>query len=214
MANKQMFEDEYERRWMDIRAAAEPDDDKMIIEGYAIVFDQPQTHKYGSYKFTEVIKKGALALTDMKDVPMRYNHNDDVLIMARTRNKSLTLTVDEKGLKVEAELIDTQSNLDLYKCITKSLIDKMSFAFRVADKGSTWTPGEDEDYREVTNIEKLYDVAVVDVPFYDDTSIYARTLELLESDRALLENRRNLDRFRAEQRQALKEKFNFRRNKK
>ena len=84
---------EYERRLIEIRAV-ENEENKMLIEGYAITFDKPATHQYGSRKFTEIIKKGALDKTDMKDVPMRYNHNDNVMIMARTRNKSLKLTVD------------------------------------------------------------------------------------------------------------------------
>lgn len=178
---------EYERRLVEMRAV-ENDDDKMLVEGYAIMFDKPATHQYGSRKFTETIKKGALDKTDMKDVPMRYNHNDNVMIMARTRNKSLELTVDEKGLKVEAELLDTQSNRDLYKAIKEGLIDKMSFAFRVADKGDTWTFGEKETTREVNNIARLYDVSVVDTPFYDSTSIYSRSLELLESEEKRLES--------------------------
>ena len=43
----------------------------------------------------------------MKDVPLKYNHMDNFLILARNKNKSLTLEVDEKGLKVRAELLDT-----------------------------------------------------------------------------------------------------------
>lgn len=178
---------EFERRLIEIRAV-ESTDEKMIIEGYAITFDKPATHDYGGRKFTETIKKGALDKTDMKDVPMRYNHNDNVMIMARTRNKSLRLTVDEKGLKVEAELLDTQSNRDLYKAIEEGLIDKMSFAFRVADGGDTWTFGEKETTRDVTNIARLYDVSVVDTPFYDSTSIYTRSFELLESEEKRLES--------------------------
>ena len=177
----------YERRLIEIRAV-ENDEDKMIIEGYAIVFDKPATHQYGSRKFTETIKKGALDNTDMKDVPLRYNHNDTWLIMARTRNKSLQLIVDEKGLKIRAELLDTQSNRDAYKAIQAKLIDKMSFAFTVADGGDTWTFGETETVRDVTNIAKLYDVSVVDTPFYDSTSIYARSLELLESEERRLDS--------------------------
>jgi len=178
---------DYERRLIEIRAV-DNNEDKMTIEGYAIVFDKPATHKIGNRSFTEVIKRGALDKTDMKDVPLRYNHNDNVMIMARTRNKSLRLIVDDKGLKVEAELIDTQSNRDLYKAIKEGLIDKMSFAFRVADGGDKWTFGENETYREVTNIAKLYDVSVVDTPFYDSTSIYTRSLELLESEERRLES--------------------------
>lgn len=183
----------FERRLIEIRAVNN-DENKMLIEGYAIIFDKPATHtQYGSRKFTEVIKRGALDKTDMKDVPLRYNHNDNVIIMARTRNKSLELIVDDVGLKVKADLLDTQSNRDLYKAIQGGLIDKMSFAFRVADGGDTWTFGDTEVYREIHNIAKLWDVSVVDTPFYDSTSIYARSLELLESEEKRLESLRQLE---------------------
>lgn len=181
-----------ERRLIEIRAV-NADDEKMTIEGYAITFDQPATHQYGSRKFTETIKKGALDETDMKDVPLRYNHNDNIMIMARTRNKSLRLIKDDIGLKIQADLLDTQSNRDLYKGIQEGLIDKMSFAFNVADKGDTWTFGEEETKREVTNIAKLWDVSVVDTPFYDSTSIYARSLELLESEERRLDSLHELE---------------------
>lgn len=183
---------DYERRLIEIRAV-DNQEDKMTIEGYAITFDSPATHKYGSRKFTETIKRGALDNTDMKDVPLRYNHNDNVMIMARTRNKSLRLIKDEKGLKIKAELLDTQSNRDLYKGIQEGLIDKMSFAFSVADKGDKWTFGENETTRDVTNIARLYDVSVVDTPFYDSTSIYARSLELLESEEKRLDSLNELE---------------------
>jgi hypothetical protein len=129
----------------------------------------------------------------MKDVPLRYNHNDNVMIMARTRNNSLRLIKDEKGLLIQADLIDTQSNRDLYKGIQEGLIDKMSFAFTVADKGDTWTFGEKETTRDITSIEKLWDVSVVDTPFYDSTSIYSRSLELLESEERRLESLREIE---------------------
>lgn len=178
---------EYERRLIEIRAV-DNEENKMIIEGYAITFDQPATHQNGSRKFTETIKAGALRKTDMKDVPLRYNHNDNVMIMARTRNKSLLLIQDEKGLKINATLLDTQSNRDLYKGIQEGLIDKMSFAFTVPDGGDKWSFGENETTREVTNIDKLYDVSVVDTPFYDSTSIYARSLELLDGEEKRLDS--------------------------
>jgi len=183
----------YEVRMMDIRAAENPPDDKMIIEGYAIVFDTPQTRQYGAYKFTETIQSGALSKTDMKDVPLRYNHYDNIMIMARTRNKSLQLIVDTKGLKIVAELIDTQNNRDLYKGVQAGLIDKMSFAFTVAEKGDTWQDGDTETVRVVTDINKLYDVSIVDMPFYDDTSIYARTIDLLDSEKRRLDSRREIE---------------------
>ena len=183
---------EYERRLIEIRAV-DNTEDKMIIEGYAITYDQPATHQYGSRKFTETIKKGSLDKTDMKDVPMRYNHNDNVMIMARTRNGSLQLIKDDVGLKIKAELLDTQSNRDLYKGIQEGLIDKMSIAFTIADGGDTWSFGENETTRDVNNIDKLYDVSVVDTPFYDSTSIYARSLDLLENEEKRLDSLRELE---------------------
>lgn len=182
-----MMKEKAERRLIDIRAI---EGDKMIIEGYAITYDKPATHEIGGRKFTETIKRGALDKTDMKDVPLRYNHNDNVMIMARTRNKSLQLIKDDIGLKIIAELLDTQSNRDLYKAIKEGLIDKMSFAFTVADNGDTWSFGKDETKRDVTDIAKLWDVSVVDTPFYDSTSIYARSLELLDSEKRRLDSLR------------------------
>lgn len=178
---------EHERRLIEIRAVG-TEENEMTIEGYAITFEEPATHQYGDRKFTEVIKRGALDKTDMKDVPLRYNHNDSWLIMARTRNKSLQLIVDEKGLLIRATLIDTQSNRDAYLAIQKGLIDKMSFAFTVPENGDTWTINDTESIREVLNIDKLWDVSVVDTPFYDSTSIYARSLELLDNEEKQLDS--------------------------
>lgn len=146
----------------------ENEEDKMIVEGYAVTFNSPATHGY-----TEVISDRALDNTDMSDVPLKYNHEDSHLIMARTRNKSLELKKDEKGLFIRAELIDTQSNKDIYKSIKAGLIDKMSFAFTV--RGDEYD--YDTDTRTITDIDKLYDVSVVDMPFYDSTSVYARSEE-------------------------------------
>lgn len=154
-----------EVRLLDVELRTPEEEDKMIVEGYAITFNSPATHGY-----TEIISDKALDNTDMSDVPLKYNHEDSHLIMARTRNKSLELKKDEKGLFIRAELIDTQSNKDIYKSIKAGLIDKMSFAFT--------TRGDEYDYdtdtRTITDIDKLYDVSVVDMPFYDSTSVYAR----------------------------------------
>ena len=159
--------------------AVENVENEMVIEGYAVVFDKPATHS-----FTEIIAKTAFDKCDMSDVALKYNHEDNHLIIARTRNKSLQLIIDDIGLKVRAILIDTQSNLDIYKSIKAGLIDKMSFAFLV---------GEDEwdlktNTRTIKSIERLLDVSVVDMPFYDSTSIYARALSELEGEKEKLEN--------------------------
>ena len=155
--------------------------DSMIVEGYAVVFDSPATHG-----FTEIIDKGAFNGCDMKDVCMKYNHDDSHRILARTRNGSLRLQIDDKGLFVHAELIDTTSNRDIYKMIQAGLLDKMSFAFTVEEE--KWDLATDT--RTILRIDKLFDVSVVDTPFYDTTSIYARALSTLESEKEKLDNLR------------------------
>jgi len=154
------------------------EEDKMILEGYALVFNNETLIGDETYGFVEEIDSRALSETKMKDVPMKYNHMDSFLILARTRNKSLSLTVDGIGLKVRAELLDTHTNQDIYKMVRSGLLDKMSFAFTVDEQ--VWNREGKVPKRTITKIERLHDVSVVDTPAYDSTSIYARSLESME----------------------------------
>lgn len=177
-----------EYRTMKVNAVEEKDEqgiltDRMIIEGYAVVFDEPQTYQFGDTTYTEQISRGALDGTDMRRTVMRYNHNDSVLAMARVKNGSLSLSIDDRGLKVWANLIDTQTNRDLYRMIQAGLVDEMSFAFTVAQNGDKWT--YEDDYtkvtREITAIDTLYDVSAVDNGFYEKTNLFARTIDKVDT---------------------------------
>ena len=158
---------------------------KMTLEGYAIVFNQETLIGDEEYGFFEEINRTALQDTLMKDVPMKYNHMDSFLIIARTKNKSLSLSVDNVGLKVHADLLDTQSNQDIYKMVRSGLLDKMSFAFTVEEQ--TWNKEGRVPKRIITKIGRLYDVSVVDTPAYDSTSIYARSLESMDLELKAME---------------------------
>lgn len=143
--------------------AIEDEEGKMVIEGYAVVFNSPATHGY-----TEIISEKALDNCDMTDVVLRYNHNDSFIVLARTRNHSLVLTKDSTGLKIRAELQkDISDHVNVYNAIKSKLIDKQSFAFTV--RGDRYD--YDSDTRVITDIDKLYDVSVVDQPFYESTDI-------------------------------------------
>lgn len=155
---------EKEIRKLDIQFRAEDTDDgKMQIRGYAAVYDSPET-----YWYTEQIAKGAFNDADMSDVVLRYNHNDNFMVLARTRNKSLDLKVDEKGLYMDARLQeDVTSHRDIFNAIKSGLIDKQSFAFTVDED----TYDYDTDTRTITKIGKVFDVSVVDQPFYNATDV-------------------------------------------
>ena len=99
--------------------------------------------------------------------------------MARTRNNTLQLTIDEFGLFIRAELADTTTGNDLYKLIKRGDIDKMSFAFTVLED----TYDRESRTRAINKIDKLFDVAAVDLPAYDGTSINARSFFELEREK-------------------------------
>ena len=181
--------DKIERRTMkvsvpDIEERAEMEMEKpMIVEGYAVIYDQPQTYQFGEETYTETIVRGACDGADMRRTVMRYNHEDSVFALARTKNGSLQMMSDDYGLKIRAELIDTQSNRDVYKMIRSGLIDEMSFAFTVAEGGDIWTYSDDFKTvtRDITAIDVIYDVSAVDTGFYENTSIYARAFDSVDA---------------------------------
>ena len=158
----------------------------MIIEGYAAVYDDETLIGSEEFGFFERIERGAFEGANMKDVPLKYNHSDAVPILARTRNKSLELKADDKGLFIRAELLDTQDNIDMYKRIKAGLIDKMSFAFTVKREGETWKKGKTPK-RSIKQFDRIFDVSVVDTPAYENTSIYARSIELADAFKCTVE---------------------------
>lgn len=164
-----------EIRKLDIQFRAEDaEDGKLEIKGYAAVYDSPET-----YDYTELIAKGAFDEADMSDVVLRYNHNDSFMVLARTRNKSLKLDVDDKGLFMDATLQnDITEHKNIFNAIKSGLIDKQSFAFSVEEDEYDY----DTDTRVITKIGKVFDVSVVDQPFYNatDVSVASKNDDFLE----------------------------------
>ena len=168
--SKKDFKDKKELRLMELRAV-ENEENKMIVEGYAVRFNETTLIGDKDWGWYEVIEPQALNKANMKDVPLKYQHGDTKGVLARTRNKSLTLTIDNQGLKIRAELIDTQDNIDIYKSIK---------AGEEIDRSTNPVT------RRIKEIGTLYDVSVVDFGAYPTTSIYARSKEIVgEQLRAL-----------------------------
>lgn len=158
---------------------------KMIIEGYPIIFDKETYIDLGDpeWSWFEKVDRNAFANADMSDVCLKYNHNDDFLILARTRNESLQLTIDDKGVFIHAELIDTTQNRDIYKMVQSGLLKEGSFAFTCEE----WDEEKQDDglHRTINKVGKLFDVAICPNGAYGDlTNIYARSAELLENTKA------------------------------
>jgi HK97 family phage prohead protease len=160
--------------------AAQEMGEKRTVEGYAVVFDAPAVlFEMGGTQYKEIISRGALDGANMADVPFKYNHDGAGMPMARTRNGTLRLTVDEKGLKVSADLADTTAGRDLYELIRRGDIDKMSFAFKVSKDSYE----RSSHTRRIEKIKRVYDVSAVDLPAYEATSIAARGFFELEREK-------------------------------
>jgi len=157
----------------ELRAVGE--DTAMLLEGRAIVFEQPTVlYEFDGIEYKEIIASTALDRADMNDVVLRYNHNGEYIVLARTRNKSLTLEKRPDGLYMKANLqSDIQSHKDLYSAVRSGLIDKMSFGFAVADGGDSYDQAIHT--RTIISIRKLFEVSIVDQPAYEQTYVEARS---------------------------------------
>lgn len=169
-----------ETRMALLEPASENEENKQLVEGYAAVFNQRTLiweSEWSGWKYMEVIDRNAFDGADMSDTVFKYNHGDIAMVLARASNNTLTMSTDDKGLRISADIIDTNNGTDVYKLIKRGDLNKMSFAFTVKNE-RTESDRENKIYtRTITAFDKIYDVAVVDFPAYDGTSIQARSKE-------------------------------------
>jgi len=149
-------------------SAADAEQNQLIVSGYAAVLEQPTVVcEIDGVQYMEVIDKDAFIGCDLSDVPFKYNHSDDFMVLARTRNKTLSLTLDTRGLFITANLANVTAGKDLYGLIQRGDIDKMSFGFTVGqDSYDAQTRT-----RRILKVRKVWDVSAVDTPAYNGTSI-------------------------------------------
>jgi len=161
-----------EIRMAEIRALEPAEgENEMIVEGRAVVYESPTVlYEIDGVQYKEVIARGALEGADLRDVPFKYNHSDSVMVMARTRNRTLELIPDDHGLLIRAKLANTTAGRDLYELIRRGDIDKMSFAFTVAEDSYD----RETRTRRILRFQRIWDVSAVDTPAYQDTHISVR----------------------------------------
>lgn len=145
------------------------------VEGYATTFNEPYLlYKYDDVEVWEQVSERAFEGTDMSDVIMQYDHEGRVF--ARLSNNTLELTIDDKGLLINAYLGGTAQGRGLYEDIEGGYITKMSFGFTVDDDEIEEVSSDEgvKITRTITKIGKLYDVSAVSIPANDATEISAR----------------------------------------
>lgn len=159
---------EQRRFALELRAAQE----EGTIEGYAAVFNKPSSPIGGV--FTEVIRPGAFTKTlqESKDIFAFFNH-DPGHVLGRTKNQTLELRQDERGLWFKIQLPDTTWAQDLRSQMLRGDIDKMSIGFIVPKDKAKWTRNGKSELREIFEV-RLVEISVVAMPAYEDTHAVAR----------------------------------------
>lgn len=175
--------------------AEETEDHGRILTGRPIVFGQ----RTNIGRYDEIIERGALDTTDLKDVRFLVNHNTGMIPLARSRNNNenstMQMRVDDDGMTIRVDL-DTENNADaksLYSAVSRGDISGMSFMF-IVDKDSWEDATSEHPTRRVQSIRQVMEVSAVTFPAYSLTSIQARGLsyaldsamESLDSERTRL----------------------------
>jgi HK97 family phage prohead protease len=172
------------RSFSDGRAMPRVPDDSRIIEGYAVVFEKESRMMFDwlhGKKFIEVIKRGAVTNDDLKgwDIKALADHNPSRLL-ARSNNGagSLALSVDDYGVKYRFEAPDTAEGNNAVELIKRGDIFGSSFSYTTDGiKNVAYTKRPDGSLlREVTKLDRMYDVSVVTDPAYFGTDLTVRSL--------------------------------------
>ena len=154
------------------------EDGRDVAEGYATTWDEYLLWDDGEYRMFERFDPHAFDECDLRDIIMQLNHEGRVF--ARGSNNTLTVTPDEKGLRIRAYLGGTEEGRKLLEEIRGGYLTKMSHGFRSGtDKREVIEDRENKRvdiHRTIMKVAKEYDVSVVSLPANDATSISARNV--------------------------------------
>ena len=138
--------------------------DGMTYSGYAAVWDSPSE----PLPFIERIQRGAFrkTLQSRNEIKLLWNH-DAGNVLGSLRAGTLRLFEDNHGLKVEADLPDTQLGRDTATLLKRGDVSAMSFGFTVPKGGDMWnTDGTERTLKSV----RLHEVSIVAWPAYSATA--------------------------------------------
>lgn len=181
---------EKEIRGISYRATV--DEESRHVEGYALLFNTDSLPMWGGDLIERIAPTALDGVLEKSDVLCLMNHDERRGVLARYRmgKGSLSLTIDDKGLKYAFDAPNTALGDELVESLKRGDIAESSFAFTVAE--DNWERKSDGSYvRTIVQIEQLYDVSPVYYPAYEDTSVAIRSLgERKEEAQKELERRK------------------------
>lgn len=160
-----------ERRFTSVPVEIRAGSDKNTIGGYAAKFERMSQNLGG---FVERIAPGFFNKSrgdGWPGVVARYNHDDNMLL-GTMRAGTLRLGLDEVGLTYEVDLPEARG--DVYELVKRGDVGQSSFAF-IAFEDDWSTSDQGFPLRTLVS-GRLMDVAPVNTPAYEDTSVGLRSL--------------------------------------
>ncbi len=136
--------------------------DGMAFEGYAAIFNSDSE----PLPFIERIQPGAFkrSLQSRNEIKLLWNH-DAGEPLASLRGGTLKIFEDNVGLRVSAQLANTQRGRDTAELIRSGTIDSMSFGFNVVK--DSWN--SDGTVRTLEAV-RLFEISLVSFPAYQATA--------------------------------------------
>lgn len=154
--------------------------DSFIVEGYASTFETYTLYDFGDEEWREKIEPEAFKDADLSDVVFLRDHAGQVF--ARTKNNTIALMSDDKGLFSRTNLSSTSAARGMYEDIEAGLYSQMSFAFTVAEQRfeEAMEDGKRIYTRVISRIKKVYDISAVAFPANPTTDIGISTRSIFD----------------------------------
>lgn len=156
-----------------------------VIEGYINKFDE-RSQFMGFYEYVD---KDAFTrtLSEGNNIIALYDH-DSSKILGSTRSGSLTLSVDEVGLRFS---LKPNSNVsyakDVIELVRSGDLAGASFGFTVND--DAWEE-RDGDYHRTLKDISLIEVTLTGFPAYTSSEVHSRSFEAFKEDKQVAETRK------------------------
>ena len=167
-----------------ITRAAEGSNAEKVIEGYFALYEQETELFDGVY---EIITKGAFDNTLNNDIRALWNHNSQY-VLGRSKNGSLEMKADDKGLFGTIKLPNTQYAQDLHELVQRGDIDQCSFGFNIL--GEDLEELANGGYRWRINEIDLHEISVVTFPAYENTTVQARSKQIEQIEQRKMQQKK------------------------
>ncbi len=193
-----MIREDREYRSFNIEQRKDGEENKYIVEGYASTFDKYPLVEIDGETYYEQIDRHAFDETDMTDVVFLLDHQGRVY--ARTKNNTVALSIDDKGLWTRTDLSRTEGAREVAEDIRVGNYSQMSFAFIVEEDHYD----RDTRTRVIDKVKKVFDISAVGFPANPNTNIglsmrdyFNGEIEIIQAERLEAEKRqREIDKLK------------------